>query len=124
MGALVVADRFCLGSVPGLEPIPEQGEPLRELAAHTLRKTACPRMMEAFESRLDTIVKAAAAYRVDGVVLEIMKFCDVWGVESSPLSAALREAGIPVLRLEREYALSGEGQVKTRVQAFLESMGK
>jgi benzoyl-CoA reductase/2-hydroxyglutaryl-CoA dehydratase subunit BcrC/BadD/HgdB len=124
MGALVVADRFCLGSVPGLEPIPDQGDPLQALAAHTLRKTACPRMMEAFDQRLETIVEAAAAYRADGVVLEVMKFCDVWGVESSPLSAALREAGIPVLRLEREYALSGEGQVRTRVQAFLESMGK
>jgi len=124
MGALVVADRFCLGSVPGLEPVPEQGDPLREMAAHTLRKTACPRMMEAFNQRLQTIVDAAGAFRVDGVILEVMKFCDVWGVESSPLTAALREAGLPVLRLEREYALSGEGQVRTRVQAFLESMGK
>ena len=32
----------------------------------------------------------------------------------------LRDAGVPVLRLEREYAFSGEGQIKTRVQAFLE----
>jgi len=124
MGALVVADRFCLGSIPGLEPIPEQGDPLQALAAHTLRKTACPRMMEAFPQRVRTILDAAGSHRVDGVVLEVMKFCDVWGVEASPLAAALREAGLPVLRLEREYALSGEGQVRTRVQAFLESMGR
>jgi len=124
LGALVVADRFCLGSVPGLEPVPEGGDPLAELAAHSLRRTACPRMMEAFQERLQTIVGAARAFRADGVVLEVMKFCDVWGVESSPLAAALRDAGLPVLRLEREYALSGEGQVRTRVQAFLESLGR
>jgi len=124
LGALVVADRFCLGSIPGLEPIPEQGDPLRELAAHTLRKTACPRMMEAFGQRVETILEAAEEFRVDGVVLEVMKFCDVWGVESSPLVEALRKAGLPVLRLEREYALSGEGPVRTRMQAFLESMGR
>jgi len=31
---------------------------------------------------------------------------------------------VPVLRLEREYRQSGEGQLRTRVQAFIESMGK
>jgi benzoyl-CoA reductase/2-hydroxyglutaryl-CoA dehydratase subunit BcrC/BadD/HgdB len=124
MGALVVADRFCLGSIPGLEPIPEQGDPLRELAAHTLRKISCPRMMEAFDLRAGEIVNTAKRFNVHGVVLEIMKFCDLWGVESGPLVSALRKAGLPVLRLEREYALSGEGQARTRIQAFLESMGR
>jgi benzoyl-CoA reductase/2-hydroxyglutaryl-CoA dehydratase subunit BcrC/BadD/HgdB len=38
--------------------------------------------------------------------------------------AALRKEGIPVLKLEREYALGGEGQLRTRIQAFIESMGK
>ena len=81
-------------------------------------------MMEAFDERVATVVEAAREFRADGVVLETMKFCDTWGVESSPLVTALREAGLPVLRLEREYALSGEGQIRTRVQAFLESMEK
>jgi len=35
----------------------------------------------------------------------------------------LREEGFPVLRLEREYTLGGVGQMKTRIQAFLEAMG-
>jgi len=29
-----------------------------------------------------------------------------------------------VLKLEREYRLGAEGQLRTRVQAFIESMGK
>jgi len=57
-------------------------------------------------------------------VIEIMKFCDLWGVESAVLAQALRTAGLPVLRLEREYALGGAGPLRTRVQAFLESMGR
>jgi benzoyl-CoA reductase/2-hydroxyglutaryl-CoA dehydratase subunit BcrC/BadD/HgdB len=32
----------------------------------------------------------------------------------------LKALGIPVLELESEYASSGYGQLKTRVQAFLE----
>lgn len=124
VGGLVVADRFCVGSLPGLEPIPEDGDPLRSIAAHTLRKTSCPRMMEAFDQRVEAILEEARAFRADGVVLQTLKFCDTWGVESSPLVGALRDAGLPLLRLEREYALAGDGQLRTRVQAFLESMGK
>ena len=124
MGGLVVADRFCGGSLPGLEPIPEDGNPVPTLGAHYLRRTSCPRMMEAFDDRVEAILQAAQTYRAEGIVVETMKFCDTWGVESSSLVPALRDAGFPVLRLEREYTLSGEGQLRTRVQAFLESMGK
>ncbi len=124
MGGLVVADRFCFGSIPGLEIIPEQGDPLPTLAAHYLRKISCPRMMSEFDQRVKAALKTAIEYRVDGIVIETMKFCDTWGVDASLLVKEISEAGIPVLRLEREYALTGEGQLRTRIQAFIESMGK
>lgn len=123
-GGLVVADRFCVGSLPGLDQVVEGLDPLQALAEASLRKTSCPRMMEEFDSRVNDILVAVRDFAVDGVVLQAMKFCDTWGVESSPLSVALRDKGIPVLRLEREYSLTGVGQLRTRVQAFLESMGK
>jgi benzoyl-CoA reductase/2-hydroxyglutaryl-CoA dehydratase subunit BcrC/BadD/HgdB len=81
-------------------------------------------MMEDFNERLSTVIKTVKEYNVDGVIIEIVKFCDLWGVDVMTLMKALREEGIPVLRLEREYRLSSEGQLSTRVQAFLESMGK
>ncbi|MFC1474449.1 2-hydroxyacyl-CoA dehydratase subunit D [bacterium] len=123
-GGLVVADRCCVGSIPGLEPIEINGDPLRSLAAHYLGKTPCPRMMDEFGRRVDDTLRAARDFNVDGIVVETMKFCDCWGVESSLLVSALREAGYPVLRVEREYSLTGEGQLRTRIQAFIESMGK
>lgn len=123
-GGIVVADRFCTGSIPGLEPVPLSGDPLRDVARHVFRKTLCPRMMEDFDGRLEKILQTVKEYRVDGVIIQIVKFCDIWGVESGPLVSALRDAGIPVLKLEREYRLSGEGQLRTRVQAFMESMGR
>lgn len=124
-GGLVVADRFCTGTIPGFETIKINGtSPYRTLAQHVFQKTICPRMMEEFDRRLNTIVDIVKEYQVDGVVLEIIKFCDLWGVDAMPLVTALREKGIPVLKLEREYRLGGEGQLRTRVQAFIESMGK
>ena len=35
-----------------------------------------------------------------------------------------KDEGIPYLMLEREYIMSGIGQLRTRVQAFLETMGR
>jgi benzoyl-CoA reductase/2-hydroxyglutaryl-CoA dehydratase subunit BcrC/BadD/HgdB len=124
-GSLVVADRFCTGTIPGFIPIElNGGNPYQTLAEHTFKKTLCPRMMEDFDRRLNTITDTMQEYKVDGVVIEIIKFCDLWGVDAMPLVTALREKGIPVLKLEREYRLGGEGQLRTRVQAFIESMGK
>jgi benzoyl-CoA reductase/2-hydroxyglutaryl-CoA dehydratase subunit BcrC/BadD/HgdB len=123
-GGLVVADRFCTGSIPGLMPIEMNGDPFRSLAEYTFKKTLCPRMMEDFDRRLQIIIDTVKEYNVDGVVIEIIKFCDLWGVDAMPMVSALRKEGIPVLKLEREYRLGSEGQQRTRVQAFIESMGK
>ncbi len=123
-GGLVVADHFCTGSIPGMTPISMNGDPIRDIAAHYLDRISCPRMMEAFDARVEEIMKSIEAYRVDGVVVEFIKFCDTWGIESGLLAGALRKKGIPVLCIEREYMLTGEGQIKTRIQAFFESMGK
>jgi len=123
-GGLVVSDRLCTGSYPGLQPIPETGDPIAALAKHYLTKTSCPRMMEAFQERAEDIISMARECRADGVVIQILKFCDTWGVEASSFFSYIRKAGIPVLRLERDYRLGGEGQLRTRIQAFIESMGK
>lgn len=123
-GALVVADRYCTGSFPALEPYPTEGNPFEIMAKRILAQTKCPRMMEGFADRLSYILDIAKQYAVDGVIIETIKFCDTWGVETSALVTQLRQAGMPVLRLEREYHQSGEGQLRTRVQAFIESMGK
>ena len=123
-GGLVVADHLCTGSIPGLSPIVMKDDPLTSIADHYLGRTSCPRMMEGFNARVASILKSVSEYDVDGVVIEFLKFCDTWGIEAGMLVSALRDAGIPVISLEREYRLTGEGQLRTRIQAFIESMGK
>lgn len=121
--AVVVADRHCLGSLPTtLDPIKIEGDPFYNLAEHSLKTVHCARMMEKYEERLEAILKIIKDYKVDGVVIQCIKFCDLWNLDTVPLIEALRKEGIPVLRLEREYRHTGEGQLITRVQAFLESI--
>ncbi len=124
MGGLVVADRYCTGSMPGFKPIETNNDPLPSIAEHTFNNNLCSRMMKQFENRLSYILKIVEDYNVDGVIVESIKFCDLWGIEATLLVSELRQAGVPVLRLEREYHQTAEGQLRTRVQAFLESMKK
>jgi benzoyl-CoA reductase/2-hydroxyglutaryl-CoA dehydratase subunit BcrC/BadD/HgdB len=63
-------------------------------------------------------------FAVDGVVGERMQFCDFWCAEHYMNKADLKEAGIPFIQIDREYILSGKGQLQTRIQAFLETMGR
>jgi benzoyl-CoA reductase/2-hydroxyglutaryl-CoA dehydratase subunit BcrC/BadD/HgdB len=63
-------------------------------------------------------------FKVVGVIGERLVFCDIWAGEIYMLDDDLKEAGIPLLKLDREYIMAGAGQVRTRVQAFIESMGR
>jgi len=119
-GGLVVADRYCFGSLPGLEDIPESGDPFENLAKHYLESCECPRMMERDEDRLTSLDRWAEEYRIDGILFETMKFCDMWGYEGLSMVSEERRQQRPIVKMEREYAFSGEGQLRTRIQAFLE----
>jgi benzoyl-CoA reductase/2-hydroxyglutaryl-CoA dehydratase subunit BcrC/BadD/HgdB len=123
-GGLVVADLCCPGFGARAEPVDTSGRAgvMDALAAHGLEKITCPRMMEEQPRRAAELIDAARRYGANGVVVQTLKMCDLWGVESSLTAKALRAAGIPVLKLEREYAASGEGQLATRIQAFVESL--
>jgi benzoyl-CoA reductase/2-hydroxyglutaryl-CoA dehydratase subunit BcrC/BadD/HgdB len=119
----VVADGYCAGSLHYLDLVAEGPDPLKALSARYLEKVACPRMFEAYPERYRRITEAARAMGVQGIIVQSMKFCDCWGIEANVILYNLRDDGFHVLRLEREYTLSGMGQLRTRVQAFLESMG-
>lgn len=121
-GCFVAADRFCFGSLPGLELIEEKGDPYVNLANHYLEVSECPRMMAEADKRLDHLFGWFDEYGCDGIVLEVMKFCDLWGWEVIKVEEEARKRGIPTVRIEREYHLSGQGQLQTRIQAFRESI--
>ena len=62
-------------------------------------------------------------YSADGVLYEQMKFCDYWGYERMAASHIMHEEyGYPVLSIDRPYVVGSSGQLRTRVQAFVESV--
>lgn len=51
-----------------------------------------------------------------------MQFCDAWAFGNLSLEMEFRDSKVPYLSLDREYILGGTGQMRTRVQAFLETI--
>lgn len=126
-GALVVADRYCFGSFPGREIINlnDEEDALTQICRHYLTIGQCPRFMntEKIKERLDYVDYLAKEYRADGIIYEQIKFCDYWGYERASASKIMREEyGYPVLSIDRPYVVGNSGQLRTRIQAFVESM--
>jgi bzd-type benzoyl-CoA reductase N subunit len=125
VGALVVTDGTCFGGRLIAGEIEETADPIQALAQYYLAdRPSCPRMIDTQVKRRDFTVDLAREANCDGIIGEKMMFCDMWQVEQFMMTMDLQEREIPFLKLEREYITSGTGQLKTRVQAFIESMGK
>jgi len=120
LGGLVVTDSLCFGSRGFWEPVTVDHNPMLAIARAYLNRPSCPRMVDRVVERCDFVKRMVADFRVDGVVFQRMRYCDLWGGQLLYLEKELNEAGIPMLSLEREYAMGGAGQLRTRVQAFLE----
>lgn len=126
-GALVVADRFCFGSFPGRQEIElnDTEDVLTQICRKYMYESQCPRHMDLMKvhGRKAYVNNLAKEFNADGIIYEQMKFCDPWAYERVVGAYDLREKyGYPVLTIDRPYAVGNSGQLRTRVQAFVESM--
>ena len=126
-GAYVCADRFCYGSLPGRDPIvlSEDEDALTQICRVYMQRCQCPRMMDTptMNGRRAYVDALAAEYGADGIIYQQMKFCDPWAYERMLGSHILHtEYGRPVLSVDRPYTIGSSGQMRTRVQAFVESI--
>jgi len=125
-GGLVVTDSLCFGSrIIWNEVDEEASDPLTALARYYIQdKPACPRMFDTQLKRSKFVTDMVKEFKVDGVIGERMIFCDLWTGEHFMLDGDLKEEGVPFMKLDREYIMAGVGQLRTRAQALLESIGR
>ena len=126
-GALVVADRFCYGSFPGRQEIAltQQEDALTQVCRWYLQNTECPRQsaLHRVKYRNDHVAQLVREFKADGAIYEQMKFCTYWSYERVIANQIMpREYGIQILSIDRPYIVGQSGQLRTRVQAFVESI--
>lgn len=126
-GAMVVADRYCFGSFPSREEILiGEGESAFDAVCRTyLHWNQCARFMDGakIDQRHSEIKRLADEFGADGIIYENMKFCEFWSYEKVLASYIFtNELDIPCCTIEKEYSLGAAGQLRTRFQAFIESL--
>ncbi|MEW5735371.1 MAG: 2-hydroxyacyl-CoA dehydratase family protein [Thermodesulfobacteriota bacterium] len=121
-GAIAVADNLCMGTRSFSDPVSETDPPMQAIARRYLTHLSCPRMIDDFGRRAGYVEEQMAEAEAEALIICKLKFCDLWGGEAFLLRKRMRDREIPVLLLERELYGGGEGQTRTRVQAFLEQI--
>jgi benzoyl-CoA reductase/2-hydroxyglutaryl-CoA dehydratase subunit BcrC/BadD/HgdB len=120
-GGLVAGDDFCFGGRYHPGRIDRDTEPLAALAKRYLSRVPCGRMeryTERFDRLIETVVRAGAR----GVIYLGLKFCDNFLTDYPLLKKKLDQENIPSLFIESEFFPAGTGQLRTRLEAFIEML--
>ena len=132
LGGNVVADTICNGARDYFPRTDEGGNPIDALAHRYLDKINCPKTYRenkagTFEgdmaSRFGDIGTYAKEFKANGAILYVYKYCDPFGFEVPARKAYYQSINIPLLHLEDIYSAGTMGQLRTRIQAFLEMIG-
>jgi bcr-type benzoyl-CoA reductase subunit C len=123
VGAHVVAASHCFAKAAWKDVVDDPGDPLLALARSCIAEQPyCPRMFGVFPKTAAFLKSMVKEFKADGVIGERMQFCDPSGFLMTMLKDEFKKENIPFLELDREYVLGGIGQMRTRVQAFLETL--
>lgn len=125
-GAAVVCEESCTGTRYFSDLVPEDGgtveRQLGNIADRYLQiHCAC---FTPNDERLDDIIRLGREYQVDGVVHNNLQFCHTYANEAVKVERVLAKEGIPLLRIETDYSDEDAGQLRTRVDAFVEMIRK
>ncbi|MBD5644197.1 2-hydroxyacyl-CoA dehydratase [Clostridium botulinum] len=122
LDAEVVVEETCTGTRYFEGEVSEEGETLEELIKNLADRylninCAC---FTPNTGRIDDIIKYTKEYEADGVIDTNLSFCHTYAAEHRDVEAKLKEENISIMHIETDYSTEDSGQIKTRVEAFLE----
>jgi benzoyl-CoA reductase/2-hydroxyglutaryl-CoA dehydratase subunit BcrC/BadD/HgdB len=123
-GAVIVGEESCVGERGTRNLTSEAGETVEEMLDAIVDRyfqVDCA-IFTPNPERLDHIRQMVEEYRADGVIHYGLQFCQPYLMEAMPVEKALEEKEIPCLRIETDYTMEDVGQLKTRIEAFVEQL--
>jgi benzoyl-CoA reductase subunit C len=121
-GAMVVGDDFCSGARFLRLMVPEDIDPIEGLTNRYFTSFLCPTKHKGVHTHIETLLKEVEKSGARGVIFLLYKYCETHYFDYPDLKAALESKGIPTLLLEVEDPSSSIGQLKVRIQAFVEML--
>jgi benzoyl-CoA reductase/2-hydroxyglutaryl-CoA dehydratase subunit BcrC/BadD/HgdB len=121
-GAVVVAEESCVGERSTRDLVSEDGDTLDKMIDAIVDRyfkidCAC---FTPNEERTDHILDLAKEFKADGVIHYSIQFCTPYTAEAYKVEKAIQKTGIPFVKIETDYGMEDMGQLKTRIEAFLE----
>lgn len=114
-GVNIAFDITCTNAIRRF--VPRKTDTLAQYAHDVLTQLPCERMRNISPRKafFDQVLP-----QVDGLVYHAVQFCDMYSYEYSDLK---RTSPAPILALETDCTAQSRGQMLTRLEAFLESIG-
>lgn len=72
------------------------------------------------DARSEVIKDFVREYQADGVVDVVLSGCHTYAIETNRIKEARKEAGVSYMSLETDYSKQDVGQIRTRLEAFIE----
>lgn len=123
-GAVIVGEESCIGTRNSRDLTDESGttlEAMIDAIADRYMKIDCACFTPNTE-RLDNVTSLAKMVKADGVIHYSLLFCQPYSHEALKVDKALAGAGIPMLSIETDYSMEDVEQLKTRIEAFVETL--
>jgi len=124
-GAVIVGEESCVGERGLRNLVDDSGEDLDALLDALVDRyfqIDCA-VFTPNPERPAQVRRMFTDYRAQGVIHYALQFCQPYQMEAIPVEKELKTEGIPTLRLETDYSAEDAGQLKTRIEAFLEMLG-
>ncbi len=122
-GGTIVGDDLKSGSRYFNGNVPEEGDFLEGFAERQMQKMPSASFDTSTNPRRHFLVNAVKEKNADGVLLLHLKYCEPENFDYYDTKQALKKAGIPVQKIDTEFGETSLGQLRTRVQAFMEMLG-
>jgi benzoyl-CoA reductase/2-hydroxyglutaryl-CoA dehydratase subunit BcrC/BadD/HgdB len=125
-GAVIVADDTCVCGQYFYNPVETDDWSMKAMIEAIADKALLPSVCPIFthsDDRMDKLLELIEQYNANGVVYHLLRLCQVFDFEYAKVSKVLEKKKIPVLRIETEYSEEDVGQIRTRIEAFIEMMG-
>lgn len=123
LGADVVDDDLCCGHRYFDAFVDESAPPEEALAKRMWERVNCPAKHQCIEDRFQRLVRQVGDSGAKGVVFYLQSFCEPHLFDIPYLRQCLQEElEVPSLVLESELQSFSRGQLRTRLQAFIETI--
>jgi benzoyl-CoA reductase/2-hydroxyglutaryl-CoA dehydratase subunit BcrC/BadD/HgdB len=123
-GATIVGEESCVGERGTRNLVDGSGNSVEELMEAIVDRyfqVDCA-IFTPNPDRLGHAKEMFKTYGADGVIHYSLQFCQPYIMESMPFERSLEENEIPALRIETDYSMEDVGQLKTRIEAFIEQL--